>query len=221
MVARMFAKLYEAEERLALLGIPSEVLQEAGRSGKRARASSTPFHPKWYAGNTMYCNALASLGQLLAQSGWRRDDPSGHPLVINRERKIALTVAASDSNTGNADLSKPPSTRPSKGPRTEEAVEENELLLFPDMFSMSDHRHPLDGYEFWWLLMYADDIKNELRLELSKGIRMSKERSIAGWSERVMLASQPLDEGGLPILEEPNDQGPQGGEYDVEVRRLE
>ena len=220
MAAGVFAKVYEAEERLALLGIPGEVLQQAGRSGKRARAGSTPFHPKWYAGNVMYCNALATLGQLLAPSGWRRDDPSGHPLVINRQRKIALTVAASDANTGNGDLSKPPSTRPSKGPRTEEAVEENELLLFPDMFSfsMSDRRHPLDGFEFWWLLMYADEARNELRLELSRGIRMSKERSIAGWSERVMLASQPLDEGGC---EEAHDEGQPGGEYDFEVRKLE
>lgn len=221
MLARVvFEKEFEVQERLALLGLSSEVLQEAGRSGKRARAGNTPFHPKWYAGNVMYSNALATLGELLVGGGFRREDPAGHPLVVNYPRKLALLVATSDSNTGNGDATKPPSTRPWKGPRTEEAVEQNDVLLFPDMYSGIDQRHPLDGFEFWWLLMYPDDANNELRMELSRGIRMSKDRSVDGWSERIMLASQPLDEGGLTILSEPNDEGPLGGEYDVEVTKL-
>jgi hypothetical protein len=221
MLARaVFEKGFEVKERLALLGLSSEVLQEAGQSGKRARAGNTPFHPKWYAGNVMYSNALATLGELLVGVGFRREDPAGHPLVVNYSRKLALLVATSDSNTGNGDTKKPPSTRPWKGPRTEEAVEQNDLLLFPDMYTGIDQRHPLDGFEFWWLLMYPDDANNELRMELSRGIRMSKDRSVDGWSERIMLASQPLDEGGLTILSEPNDDGPVGGEYDVEVTKL-
>jgi hypothetical protein len=222
MVARIYAKQYEAEDRLASIGLRSEVLQEAGRAGKLARATSTAFHPKWYAGNVMYSNALAAMGELLstAKDGWNREDPAGHPLVVNHRRKIALAVATSDLNTGNGDVNYPPSTRPAKGVRTEEAVEENEGLLFPDMFDGTENRHELAGYEFWWLLMHVDEAANELRLELSRGIRFSKERSIAGWSERVMLTSQPLDEGGIPLVGEPDGNGPQSGEYDVEVRKL-
>jgi len=222
MVARVFVKPYEAEERLAALGLNSEIFQEAARSGKLARSTSTPFHPKWYAGNVMYSNALATMGELLsgAKAGWVREDPAGHPLVVNHRRKIALAVASSDVNTGNGDLNHPPSTRPAKGIRTEEAVDENEWLLFPDMFTADHSRHELAGYEFWWLLMHPDEAANELRLELSRGIRLNKERSIASWSERIMLASQPLDEGGIPIVGEPNGDGPQSGEYDVDVRKL-
>jgi hypothetical protein len=99
-------------------------------------------------------------------------------------------------------------------------VDENEWLLFPDMFTGEANRHELAGYEFWWLLMHADEVANELRLELSRGTRLNKERSIASWSERVMLTSQPLDEGGIPIIGEPDGNGPQGGEYDVDVRKL-
>jgi hypothetical protein len=216
----VFQKDFEVHDRLALLGLSPEVLQEAGRSGKRARAGNTPFHPKWYAGNVMYSNALATLGELLVDAGFRREDPAGHPLVVHYPKKLAVLVATSDHNTGNGDPSKPPSTRPWKGPRTEEAVEENDLLLFPDMFNGIEQRHPLDGFEFWWLLMHADEANNELRMELSRGIRMSKDRSVDSWSERIMLASQPLDEGGLTIISEPNDQGPLGGEYEVEVTKL-
>jgi hypothetical protein len=213
-------KEYEVTDRLSRLGLTAEVLQAAGRSGKLARAGSTPFHPKWYSGNVMYSNALATLGQLLAPSEFRRVDPAGHPLVVNYKRKLALLVATSDSNTGNGDLARPPSTRPWKGPRTEEAVEENDLLLFPDMFdTLEQQRHPLDGFEFWWLLMYPDEVNNMLRMELARGIRMSKDRSVDGWSERIMLASQPLDEGGLTVSESPND-GPSDGEYEVEVTKL-
>lgn len=213
-------KEYEVTERLSLLGLTTEVLQAAGRSGKLARAGSTPFHPVWYSGNVMYSNALATLGQLLAPSGFRRADPAGHPLVVNYKRKLALLVAISDCNTGNGDPAKPPSTRPWKGPRTEEAVEENDLLLFPDMFdALEQQRHPLDGFEFWWLLMYPDEENNLLRMELARGIKMSKDRSVDGWSERITLASQPLDEGGLTVLESPND-GPSDGEYEVEVTKL-
>jgi len=211
---------YKVAERLFLLGLTEEMLQAAGRSGRLARAGSTPFHPKWYPGNVMYSNALATLGQLLAPSGFRRVDPAGHPLVVNYQRKLALLVATSDDNTGNGDVTKPPSTRPWKGPRTEEAVEENDLLLFPDMFDgLDQQRHPLDGFEFWWLLMYPDEVNNVLRMELSRGIKMSKDRSVDGWSERIMLASQPLDEGGLTVLESPDD-GPSDGEYEVEVTKL-
>jgi hypothetical protein len=88
------------------------------------------------------------------------------------------------------------------------------------MYNAVDQRHPLYGFEFWWLLMYADDVRNELRMELSRGIKMSKDRSVDGWSERIMLASQPLDESDLTILPEPNDNGPSGREYEVEVTKL-
>lgn len=215
-------KEYEVQERLSLLGLSAEILQAAGRSGKLARLGSTPFHPKWYPGNVMYSNSLATMGQLLAPAGFQRIDPAGHPLVVNHKRKVALLVATSDGNTGNGDITQPPSTRPWKGPRTEEAVEENDLLLFPDMFDGMDgqQRHPLDGYEFWWLLMYPDEVNNELRMELSRGIRMSKTRSVDGWSERIMLASQPLDEGGLTVSNSPSDDGPSDGEYEVEVTKL-
>lgn len=218
----LIQKGYEVQERLSLLGLSAEILQAAGRSGKSARLGSTPFHPKWYSGNVMYSNALATMGQLLTPSGFQRIDPAGHPLVVNHKRKLALLVATSDSNTGNGDITQPPSTRPWKGPRTEEAVEENDLLLFPDMFEGMEgqQRHPLDGYEFWWLLMYPDEVNNLLRMELSRGIRMSKTRSVDGWSERIMLASQPLDEGGLTVSQSPNDDGPSDGEYEVEVTKL-
>lgn len=216
----LIQKDYEVHERLSALGLTLEVLHAAGRSGKQARSNSTPFHPKWYSGNVMYCNALATLGQLLAPTGYRREDPAGHPLVVNHIRKVALLVATSDRNTGNGDLAQPPSTRPWKGPRTEEAVEQNDSLLFPDMYdSVESQKHPLDGFEFWWLLLYPDEVNNLLWMELSRGIRMSKERSVSGWSERIMLGSMPLDEGGLVTVESP-DNGPLDGEYEVEVTKL-
>lgn len=216
----LIQKDYEVQERLSGLGLTLEILLAAGRSGKHARSNSTPFHPKWYAGNVMYCNALATLGQLLSPTGYRFIEPAGHPLVVNHERKVALLVATSDHSTGNGDPSQPPSTRPWKGPRTEEAVEQNGMLLFPDMFDSAElQKHPLDGYEFWWLLLYPDEVNNLLWMELSRGIRMSKERSVDGWSERIMLGSMPLDEGGLVTVDLPDD-GPLDGEYDVEVTKL-
>jgi hypothetical protein len=222
MNALLLVKPYDVEQRLLSMALNTEILQEAGRSGKLARSTSTPFHPKWYAGNVMYSNALATLGELasLASGEWRREDPAGHPLVVNHTRKIAVAVASSDRNTGNAQFEKPPSTRPAKGIRTEEAVEENQMLLFPDLSVGGESRHELAGYEFWWLLMHADEAKNELRLEFSRGIRFSTERSVAGWGERIMLAAQPLDEGGILILGDPYGNGPEGGEYDVEVTKL-
>jgi hypothetical protein len=222
MPARVYAKAYEAEDRLAALGLRSVVLLEAARVGLLAWSTSTPFHPIWYAGNMLYSNTLASLGELVsnARDGWKREDPAGHPLVVNHGRKLALAIATSDSNTGNGDEQNPPSTRPAKGVRTEEAVEENQGLLFPDLFCGSDNRHELMGYEFWWLLMHIDETANVLKLELSRGIRLSKERSIAGWSERIMLTSQPLNGGEVTLGREPDGSGPQIGEYDVDVRRI-
>jgi|HubBroStandDraft_5_1064220.scaffolds.fasta_scaffold32492_2 hypothetical protein len=222
MLARVYTKTYEAEERLVSLGLRNEVLHEAARAGLLAWSTSNPFHPIWYAGNMLYSNTLASLGELLsnAKDGWNREDPAGHPLVVNHKRKLALAIATSDSNTGNGDVSNPPSTRPAKGVRTQEAIEENQGLLFPDLFDGSEIRHELMGYEFWWLLMHIDESANVLKLELSRGIRLSKERSIAGWSERVMLTSQPLNGGDMTLTREPDGNGPQNGEYDVEVRRI-
>jgi hypothetical protein len=221
MHARVIEKWYEADERLASLGLTSDVLQEAARAGKLARAASTQFHPKWHAGNVMYSDALATLGELLAPDAWVREDPGGHPLVIHHGRKMALLVATSDENTGNGDASRPPSTRPAKGPRTIEAVEENSDLLFPDMYIHDRRHHPLDGYQFWWLLMNMNEVHNELRLELSRGVAMSKDRAVESWSERIMLAPQSLDDGGISIVGNPDDEnGSEGGEYIVDVEKL-
>lgn len=222
MQALVYAKAHEAEDRLTSLGLTAAVLQEAARAGKLARSTATPFHPAVYAGFLLYADTLASLGELLttAKDDWIRDDPAGHPLVISHQRKLALTVATSDANTGNGDVENPPNTRPAKGIRTQEAVIENQGLLFPDMFDEQRPRHDLMGYEFWWLLMHIDEQRNELRLELSRGTRLNRDRAIVGWSERIMLASQPLDEGTIPVIGDPNGDGPQLEHFDVNVRKL-
>jgi hypothetical protein len=218
----LYVKPYEVEQRLAALGTNSTVFQDAARAGKLARSTANPFHPIVYAGFMLYANTLAALGELMTSSkdDWCREDPAGHPLVVSHRRKLALTVATADSNTGNGDGNRPPNTRPAKGVRTQEAVEENHNLLFPDMYDGMKTRHDLLGFEFWWLLMHIDLRENKLRLEVSKGVQLNRERAIAGWSERVMLASQPLDEGSIPLIGDPNGDGPEHEYFDVDVRKL-
>ena len=219
---RIYVKPYEVEQRLASLGSSSAVFEQASRAGLIAWSTRTPFHPKVYGGFMLYSNTLAAAAELLisATSDFQREEPGGHPLIVSHERKVAFTVATADGNTGNGDPNLPPNTRPAKGVRTQEAVEENQTLLFPDMYDGIKPRHDLIGYEFWWLLMHVNTREKRLQLEFSRGVQLNRERAIAAWSERVMLASQPLDESTIPLIGDPDGNGPQHEHFDVDVRKL-
>jgi hypothetical protein len=146
MQARLLDQPLQVTNRLNALGVPAEVLLESARSGLTARAASTPSHPPMHGGFVMYSESLATMGMLLAPWGWERTNEGGHPLVVHRERKLALAVLSGDERVGNGDPDLPPSTKTAKGPRTLQAIRSNQRKLFPEMELEPQELHPLDGY---------------------------------------------------------------------------
>lgn len=139
--------------------------------------------------------------------------------MIDHRRKRAYAVATGDHNVGNGDPERSPRTRVDKGIRTEEGLQENQYELFPELASTFHTHHPLRGYEFWWLLMHVVEQTSVLRLEVSRGLNLDKDRCISTWIERVMLEDQSLGGDNLPTesFNDPND--PSSGEYDVTITR--
>ena len=219
MQARLYAEPGVVKQRLEELGVPAAVFQQAGQRGLLARSQTSSFEPKIAAGFTLWSKTIGSLGELSAPFGLATEAPAGHHLVIDHQRKRAYAVATGDHKVGNGDLTDPPRTRVDKGIRTEEGLQENQYELFPELVHQFETHHPLRGYEFWWLLLHVVEETGVLHMEVSRGLKLDKDRCISTWIERVMLESQSLGDDGLPkrITDDPDGAG--GGEYDVEITR--
>ncbi len=219
MQAKLYSEPTAVGQRLEELGLPAVVFQTAAQRGLFARSQTSPFEPKIAAGFTLWSKTIGSLGELAAPYGLSTEAPAGHHLVIDHRRKRAYAVATGDHNVGNGDLECSPRTRVDKGIRTEEGLQENQYELFPELALKFDTHHPLRGYEFWWLLLHVVEETGVLRLELSRGLKLDKDRCISTWVERVMLEDQSLGGDGLPTRNLNDPDGPSSGEYDVTITR--
>jgi hypothetical protein len=206
-------------QRLEELGLPAAIFQAAGQRGLFARSQTSPFEPKIAAGFTLWSKTIGSLGELAAPYGFSTEAPAGHHLVIDHRKKRAYAVATGDHNVGNGDADQHPRTRVDKGIRTEEGLQENQYELFPELALKFDSYHPLRGYEFWWLLLHVVEETGVLRMEVSRGLMLDKDRCISTWVERVMLEDQSLGGDGLPTRNTNDPDGPDSGEYDVTITR--
>lgn len=217
MNAKVFAEADEVVDRLAELGLTQAGLLEVVQRGHTARLGCTPNHPPLTPGILAWAETVCGLRELLRPEGWTRCDDGNWPLTINPKGDLALSVATGNEATGRANSS--PSTKSSKGPRTEEAVVTNalQLNLFEQAQDIPDSLGQGADRTTWFLLVHFDHFERELRSELARPITMSREKKVDGWAERIILPAIQLDGDVISIA---GSGGPDSGsEIDVEVRR--
>lgn len=202
----------DARRRLGELGLDVELLLEGARRGMAAAAGCTANHPAVLSGILAWGETICALRDSLLSRGWQRLDEGNLPLVVNRAKSLALTVATGDEETGRPQGN--PCTKSKKGPRVANAVANNQLQLFP----VPVHLRPDEatGRITWLLLIHRDRGARELRTELSRPVSMGEDGRVDAWSERIILGAVPFDDPVRVAPKSPNDTGP---EIDVEIKR--
>lgn len=196
------------DARLADLGVPATILQEALVEGAMARDRCTPNHPPTFPGLLAWGETVRALRDRLAPSGWRRNDAGGLSTVVDAGGLVAIAVATGDEATGDAAF--PPSTKYTKGPSTQLMIEGNQGVLE----FMREERTGDGPRRVTWLLLFRR-IENEIRAELSLPVAIGVDGRVDAWQERIILSPIRLDGVNVPDVDpEPT------AEIVVEVNRI-
>lgn len=213
--ASVYVNSWDVNKRLAELGLEESDLLQPAERGFSAWASCTDNHPPAIPGLLAWGETVCALRERLILLGWEPQNESNWPLVINKSRTIALSVATGNEDTGRKD--KDPLTASAKGPRTVNAIAANQRqLVFPEMLPTVESLNT-PGRATWLLLLYRDIDAREMRCELSHPIRMDSEDRVDGWAERIILKPRPFD--GIGDALAGGDNEPQSPEITVEIKR--
>lgn len=165
--ARAIAPLDPAQSKAELeaLGIPAALPREAADYGRRIWARCTRHDVQAMRGFLAWGLPMRFLRDTLVPLGWTVDRPGNLETVVSPDASIVLATAAGDQYTGDPDNM--PSTRTEKGPRTEHAIQRNQLTIpnFP-----KQEAAPAAVAQTWFLLSFYDKQRREIRIELSRGV---------------------------------------------------
>lgn len=199
---------------LQRLGMQSEVFQTALGVSNSERRACVPRHaaksaPGYYA----YNGLLTSLSnQMTARGDWERQDPMSMPLLINRSRKIVLTVSSGDAYTGLIGQGTLPRSRNPKGDLTRELTRLNRISnerdgLFPaPQKPIHQLLSELNEFSFWLTLVFFDRLKLEIRSEVSQPKMIATSGRVKDYYSRIPLPSYSLtDDDFIGDDDDPND----------------
>jgi hypothetical protein len=200
---RVLAEEQEVGSRLEQLGLSLDGLVRVVSAAAGGFNSTTAFHPTPSAGSYLYYEGTAAFRRLVIPDGWEMDELDGQPRTFSRTLGLTVVVQSGDEMTG-IDGEREPQTRHPKGPATARKVAVNGQL---DLFKIARPEAPEDlGLQTWVLLMAV--VEGQMRGELSRPERMSPGSRPCGWSERILLPSQPMGGGAEFDLAEPVNDAP-------------
>jgi hypothetical protein len=187
----------EVPNRLKQFGLKESILRLAVEQGQAEWANCTLNHPPMFRGLVPWAYTLSSVRESMIPEGWDRLEDGGQSFIVNKSGNLAITAATGDRYTGVK--AETPSTKSSKGPKTQLAIAQNALswTLFGDI--RTAEKQKADARITWILLFYRDDEASEIRCELSLPARMNNEGQVDEWKERIILAAIPFGDGGARI----------------------
>ena len=221
---KIFDNAWDVDRRLSELLLNRDIIHASVRRGVSAHALCTPNHPISFPGTSLWAEAMAALRELTAPLGFDKSDVGGQPVAIHPSGELAFTVATGDERTGVSEDSKSPATRSSKGPRTIEAIEQNQLYLIPEV--EADHKDRIKQKQreerarknTWFLLIFFDPKHMVCRCELSLPNHMDEKNHIDGWAQRIIIGDIPFGDGSRVNLDGSGGP-PMNDEITVEVKR--
>jgi hypothetical protein len=206
------------DSRLTELKLDEEILTEAVQAGFMQWATCTPNHPPSFPGFSAWSETVKVLRDRLLPHGWERSNEANLPFTVNADGTVAIAVATGDEATGQEDYT--PCTKSRKGPRTRKAVAVNnrQLTLFPIEVTPGEIAQLQgEGRRMTWLLLfYRDEIKSEVRFELSRPTKINKDGKVDGWIERILFRPFPF---GGDSIEIPQIGSPNDGAINIEIKR--
>lgn len=197
--------------RLDALGVAAELLGNACQYGLFHAFQCTRHDPPMLPGVLAWGKTMRYLRDQLVPLGWTVSNARNYATVVHPHRGLAITVAAGDANTGLSDAL--PSTRHEKGPATRDAVRQNQLTFADVSESFPVPTKDELGSQTWLLLHFADEEREEIRMELSLPQDMTADGYVTTWRERILLPPLPFS---------PSPEGPRvedEPEIDISVER--
>jgi hypothetical protein len=187
----------DVPNRLKQLGLKESILRLGAEEGQAEWANCTLNDPPMFRGLVPWARTLRSLRESMIPEGWERLEDGGQSFVVNKSGTLAITAATGDRYTGVK--GETPSTKSSKGPKTQLAITQNTLAwtLYGDI--RTAEKQKADSRITWILLFYRDAETSEIRCELSLPASMNHEGQVDEWKERIILTAIPFGDGGARI----------------------
>jgi hypothetical protein len=187
----------DVPNRLKQFGLKEAILRLGVEQGQAEWANCTLNDPLMFRGLVLWARTLRSIRESMMPEDWTRLEDGGQSFVVNKSGTFAITAATGDRYTGVK--GETPSTKSSKGPKTQLAIAQNALAwtLYGDI--RTAEKQKADSRITWILLFYRDTETSEIRCELSLPARMNNEGQVDEWKERIILAAIPFGDGGARI----------------------
>lgn len=178
-------KYFEIADSLNELGLTSEILEYAIRTGEYARDSCTKNDPTCAPGFVAWSKTVRALRDALIPKGWEKCDDYNFPTVVSPNKKIAISVSTGNEATGNATAE--PKTKYAKGEAARSAVKINQGVLFPEM-----NADKVAAQRITWILLKRR-VGDTVVAELSLPALMTTEGQIVKWETRIILNAILID----------------------------
>lgn len=134
-------------------------------------------------GTSMYHNSIAKFRELIAEKGWKSENVTNLPYTISPDRSVKITVATGSPSTGIKGGFGPKLKEKGKTP----SIVDGQMTLFdPDNYTVDQQEGKL-----WYLVIYVDRSRQEIRMELSKPV-FDKSNQVSDWSNRIIMNPIPL-----------------------------
>lgn len=141
------------------------------------------FLPPTARGTFMYHNTTAKIRELMAEKGWKSENVTNLPYTISPDGSVKITVATGSPSTGIKGGSGPKLKEKCKTP----SIVDGQMTLFdPDNYTVDQQEGKL-----WYLVIYVDRSRQEIRMELSKPV-FDKSNQVSDWSNRIIMNPIPL-----------------------------
>lgn len=134
-------------------------------------------------GTFMYHNSIAKICELMAIKGWKSESVKNLPYTISEDGSVKITVATGDASTGIKGGFGSKLKEKGKTP----SVLDGQMTLFDTDYYATDQQ---EG-KLWYLVIYVDRNRQEIRMELSKP-HFDKNNQVNGWSSRIIMNPIPL-----------------------------
>jgi hypothetical protein len=197
----------EEQRRLAQFGLTTDACHQINGATlaeyRLAPARGSAGGPGTYA----YQGGLAELTVQLEDLGYERHDVQNVPIMVNRDRRIAVIFTSGNRFTGVRHIGTAPGTRYKKGHVLHQAIMRNrrargqeelgEILSFeqlptPSLDSASKIDQLLEGLSVHLYMIYFDWARKEIRSEVSHPASEQRSEFIDNWFDRAIVTPYPI-----------------------------
>lgn len=168
--------------------LPIEVLRGAMTAGQQALAACTLDRPPMARGVHVWGTIIEALRQQGRRHGWERSEGK-LATAIGPDGLVQITVATGDEATGVE--GGVPRTKYPRGAASIEAIEDNQLTLFPGLVPIKRRSTAKPGI-LTWLLLHRR-LKDTVRWEISLPKTVDADGMILSWEDRIIFEPLQFD----------------------------